>query len=124
MLVALAAFAADLTCAGAGNADQDVRSGPSSSQQAGKPIRSAEWLGLDAAMSRRGSSCISNDLRPECQGKQGSAPEPGLVYIEWDSWTNRCFITANRPIGRIIKGGGPYQSMAAARAAISTIKGC
>ena len=75
-------------------------------------------------MTRRGSSCIGNDLRPECLGKHGSDLDSGQFFIDWDVWANRCFVTPNRPIGRTVTGGGPFQTAAAARAAIKTVKGC
>ena len=125
VLAVLADFAASLTCAGASNTVQDIRlERTSSSQQISSPTRIAEWLGLDAAIARRDSVCISNDLRPECLGRQGGGIETAQLYIDWDRMTKRCFVTMNKPVGRTIVGGGPFQTWAAARAAIKTTKGC
>ena len=96
----------------------------SSNQQIHNRIRTAEWLGLDAAIARRNSICISNDLRPECRdGKEGDF-ETGPFYVDFDRHTKRCFVTMNKPVGHTVIGGGPFQTRAKARAAIKMISGC
>jgi hypothetical protein len=93
-------------------------------------------FGIDPAIPGRDPICIANDLLPECAyDKERNNvttifihdyvdPSKGPFFLDWSAASRRCFVVWEKPTGRLISGGGPFQTFSEAISATQTVKGC